>query len=108
MSDQCTVQRNITVGVGRLELLIFFTRLDHQTPDPLDLFDVLGLELTCLRRAQSGVEAEQRHPEVLGLEFFAFLGLFGSQARKQGVQLRAMPAYPGFISPLFHWLLARR
>ncbi|MGY4109606.1 hypothetical protein [Aeromonas encheleia] len=40
MFDQRTMQRYGTVSIDSLELLIGFSRIDHQTPNPLDLFDV--------------------------------------------------------------------
>ena len=61
MSDQRTVQWHGTVRIDGFELLIRFSRIDHQTPNPLDLFDILRFELASLGGSQPGIQAQQGH-----------------------------------------------
>ncbi|MGE6101974.1 hypothetical protein ACLH0B_22515, partial [Aeromonas salmonicida] len=65
MSNQRTMQRHGTVRIGSFELLIRLSRIDHQTPNPLNLFDVLSFELASLGGSQPGIQAQQGHPPVL-------------------------------------------
>ncbi len=67
MSDQRTVQWHGTVRIGSFELLIRFSRIDYQVPNPLDLFDILRFELASLGGSQPGIQAQQGYPPVSGL-----------------------------------------
>lgn len=104
MSVQRTVQWHGTVSIDGFELLIRFSRIDHQTPNPLDLFDVVSFELTGLRGTQPCVQ----HPPVLNFQVFTFLGLFAAQAGKQLGQLRAIPAHSLFIRPFVRFFTCRQ